>query len=206
MKRGLPVLLIALAMVFGSLGISHATVLTFDDIGGGDAPVNNGYGGLNWSNMYYLNGTSYPIPDSGYHYGRVSGDYVAYNGWGSPAVVSDTEFDFNGAYLTGAWNNDLNINVIGYLNGVEQYNQTVVVDVNAPTWFTFNYLGIDSLYFNSYGGVDSGTGGAGEHFAMDNFTFNESVGSNPVPEPATIILFGTGLVGLAGRKFRRKEA
>lgn len=47
-------------------------------------------------------------------------------------------------------------------------------------------------------------GGNDESFAIDNIALSEESGV-PVPEPATILLFGTGLAGLVGVRFRRKK-
>ena len=137
-----------------------AVVLTFDELNvvNGSSPVPNGYGGLNWSNMYCEN-TSLIPSDSGYQHGTVSGTNVAYNGSGTSASVSDGTFTFNGAYLTGAFNDGLSITVTGLLSGNPIYSQTVVVNTIAPTFFNFNYTGIDMLTFNSFGGTEHGYGG-----------------------------------------------
>jgi hypothetical protein len=37
------------------------------------------------------------------------------------------------------------------------------------------------------------------------FSFSQSGNTDPVPEPATMLLFGTGLVGLVGSRLRKKK-
>jgi len=179
---------------------ANAAVLTFDDLSGSSPdPIADGYGGLNWSNMRSFFGC-FSRPDSGYCSGTVSGYNVAFNMNGNAAATSsDSPFNFDGAYLTAAWNDDLNIQVLGF-NGVSLlYDTTVVVSDDAPTWFDFAYAGIDRLEFRSFGGVDSDPtdGSSGVHFAMDDFTYSV------VPIPAAVWLFGSGL-GLLGW-FRRKR-
>lgn len=182
---------------------SFAVVLTFDDLpalpNGSFVPIPNGYGGLNWDEMDYMNTTG---RNDGYEGGTASGDYVAFNLFARVATVNDTLFDFNNATLAAAWNNGLRVTVKGFKNNVELYSLTVGnLDYSqtkgaTATLVDFGFLGIDKLTFESFGGVDAdpNDGGSGAHFAMDNFTINE------VPEPATLALLGLGLAGLALRR------
>ncbi len=48
--------------------------------------------------------------------------------------------------------------------------------------------------------------GGGDQSFDDFVVMVESVNPNPVPEPASMLLFGTGLAGLAGLATRRKKA
>ena len=162
----------------------NADVLSFDDVTTstiGDS-IPSGYGGFDWSNMSVLHKDLHA--GSGYENGTVSGDYVAFNNDGTAASVSDGNFSFTGAYLTAAWNTGLSVNLKGYSSGSLIYDQTVVVDTDAPTWFNFNFNNIDNLVFESFGGV----GGAG-HFVMDDFTY-------VIPEPASLGLIGLVTGGL----------
>jgi len=116
----------------------------------------------------------------------VSVSNVALNGFGNPAEVDSagSNFNFLSAYLTGAWNSNLNIEVEGFNGAALLYDTTVVASATAPTLFTFNYLDIDRLTFNSFAGQPAGfpSGGGGEQFAMDNLTVEF------IPEPSSLLL------------------
>jgi hypothetical protein len=71
------------------------------------------------------------------------------------------------------------------------YDQIVIVAATSSTQFAFNYLDIDRLYFNSFGGQNAGfPSGLGEHFAMDNLSFEF------VPEPSSLLLTFAGALVL----------
>lgn len=158
----------AAAVAMGTVGSAQATTLTFDDIPQAQAvgQISNGYGGLNWNNFYYINGSSVH-PGSGYDKGTVSGTNTAFNAYANPATVSISSgtFDFNNAYLTAAWIDGNEISVEGLFNGESKYSKTVAVNTQNPTKFDFNFLGINQLKFKS----------SKQHFALDNFTFNQPV-------------------------------
>jgi hypothetical protein len=203
MNKLISALAVAVTLMFGQS--VYATVLSFDDIAVGTdygsfagAGASN-YGGLNWSSdVYWMNATTY-CTNCGYHNANTSGDYIAFNAAGNNISASDGTFDFNGVNLTSAWNNGLNVQVQGWLGGALIYDTTVSADTTGPSWYDFNYVGIDQLTFNSYGGTNAGLSGNGVQFAMDDFTFTAS----SVPEPGTLAMIGLGLVGIGMR--RRKK-
>lgn len=198
----------AACIALGVGGTAEATVLTFDDITTNSyKAISDSYGGLNWTNIGVINNSS--VPNTGYDNGTVSEDNTAFNWYARPATVSSVSvFDFNGAYLTAAWNTGLNILVQGFLGGGLQESKTITVNTDAPTWFDFDFLGIDSVKFTSFGGFDANwyDRGSGTHFAMDNFTFNETQTAESVPEPASLLGFLTiSALGAASALKRKKQ-
>ena len=188
-----------LILLFFSIIVApvSAAVISFDDmsiISNGvplETVITNGYKGLSWANLYTENGLydAETFGTNGYYYGMVTASNVAYNGGGTAAEIdsSGTNFNFLSAYLTGAWNNNLNIEVQGFSGVALLYDTAVVASATSPTLFTFNYQDIDRLTFTSFGGQNAGFPlGSGEEFALDNVTIEF------VPEPSSVLLATAG--------------
>jgi hypothetical protein len=191
---------------------SEAATLNFDDINVYNSSdlvkVSNLYGGLSWSNFYIQN--SFKAPNSGYDKGGISKPYVAFNGNGTEAIVkSNAIFDFNSAYLTAAWNDNLSLTIEGLFNGAKKYSQTLTLNTKSPIFLNFDYKNINELKFSSVGGINASLGGRGTHFVLDNFTYNITQVSSPrksVPEEASLIaIFTVGVVGIATTRNIKKS-
>lgn len=175
-----------------------ATVVTFDDLSetATGSFLANGYQGLVWSKFHCFNAilaTNSPnVGVSGYYYGMVSTSNVVYNSFADTAEIDSpgTNFNFLSAYLTGAWNSNLNTEVQGFRGVNLLYDTTVVAGATSPTLFTFDYADIDRLTFSSFGGQDAGLGNGGTHFVMDNLAFEF------IPEPSSFLLTAAGALTL----------
>lgn len=233
MNRFKSVMLGVAFMALPAIARAQTQTINFDDLNT-DRPPNppnpapssvcpvpllpNGYHGFNWDNFYVLKGSqyfdpylippgnTYCIAPGGYRNGVVSSPNVAFNGDGAPASVSNANsFTFNSVYMTAAWNNGLDVLVQGYLNGTLLHSESFVL--NTYTFpvrqFVFNWIGVDSVSFTSSDGIHQGNLiGFGEEIAFDNLTV-----SNVTPEPATLLLLGTGLTGIGAviRRRRRRD-
>jgi hypothetical protein len=185
-----------------SAGSALATTINFDDLPGSATIIQSPYEGLNWDNFSAGN-LGGILPDSGYPNGTVSPNNIALNRFGAPASISlggQGTFDLNSAFLTGAWNDGLNVNVVGFLDGVSVYNNTYTVSAYAPTLVTFDYLGVDSVTFSSYGGDHVFLEGSGSQFVMDDLVINQSVAVPDAGSTATLL----GMVLLGFGVLRRK--
>jgi hypothetical protein len=189
--KNISVIFTSIFAVAGLVASTQATIITFDDLG--DTPtglyIPDGYSGLNWADMWELDGETinayYGISASGYANGVVSPNNVAYNYNGYNASASSaTPFNLVSGYFTGAFNNNLNLQVLGYNGATLLYNQTYIVNVTGPSYVLLNMNNITKVTFSSSGGYNAGLSyGSGTQFVLDNLTINF------VPEPSTWTLF-----------------
>ena len=137
--------------------------------------------------------------DNGYTYGVTSGEQAFYSPWESPVEISldgGGLWAMESVWVNAAWNNDLTINFQGLRDGqvvAEMEHVHAYATVVELITFGNAFIGIDTLFVDSWGGTNAGFGGSGEHFTMDDFTYS-------VPAPGAIALFG--IVGLCSRRRR----
>lgn len=209
MKR-IFIFLCAVILVFAMTGVVSAS-LTYTYTNnenrwidnGGSGPASNG-----WFKMYF--------PDS------VNGTYDPEGRWEYDGYVDFVEFfDIELAGYGDTWGNPIDIfldfdgtpggsykQVASYPVGTSGNPFTLTLDIkNNDLLYNGTDVGdLSNVILQDFVGYDSFYVGYGCHFTHDSTTINVSASSAPVPEPATMLLLGTGLLGHAGvgrKKFKK---
>lgn len=176
---------------------ANAVVLTFDDIPGGSIQNSFGdmptYKGYNFSaNLDWID-----VVGSSSNYGAHSGDFALLNNLNYTGVItasSGADFRFDGLWAK-KWDTPPESGGADSLFGVlEGHNHGVLVwSVNTSLNGSYKFYGPQA------GAIDQLVLSLGNNFLVDDIQLN------PVPIPASIWLFGGGLLAFVGFACYRAE-
>ncbi|HEX2165861.1 MAG TPA: PEP-CTERM sorting domain-containing protein [Longimicrobiales bacterium] len=158
-----------------------------DDVWVGD------YAGFTWTNMYACDDD---LAVAGFAAAVVSGSQAAVNGFGTLGVFAGSLFNFNSAYFTTLLPSVFTLTVRGWRDGGIIYTQDLALTQTA-TLYDIGFTGVDLVTL----GNPASTPDEAFVFAVDD------VNVTVTPEPASLLLITTGVLGIAvvGRRRQRSN-
>ncbi len=138
-------------------------VIDFEDLDPGYEtyqPLPSGYAGFNWHpSASWM--TKYFYPGSGYEYGTI-GRVSLFTKWAHSISMADGSFNFDGAYITAAWDSAEQVIIEGWKDSSLKYTQTITTYNDKAYWFDFDFIDVDTVWFIP----------DGNQIAIDNITYN----------------------------------